>query len=108
MAATITVNELTTLLVTVNFWDEDGLPVTPTSATYRIDDEGSRTAILAETAISGLAASVTLEVTTTQQAMVNANTAKEQHVLTVEWDYGSGRHGTDECAWFVKNLKGVS
>ena len=103
--ARLVTNELTTLLWEVSFWDEDGVAATPTAATYRLDDAGSGTAILAETSIGSLSTSVTIEVTSAQQAMINANNATEQHVLTVEFDYGSGRHGTDETRWDVKNLK---
>lgn len=108
MPTLTTINEKTTLLVTCAFFDEDGIASTPSAATYRVHDRGTGTVIVASTPLTGLSTTKTIEVTSAQNAMVIATSSIEEHVLTLEWDYGSGRHGTDEHAWLVRNLVGVS
>lgn len=108
MPTLTTINEKTTLLVTAAFFDEDGIASTPTAATYRLHDRASGTVILNTTALTGLGTTKVIEITSAQNALVAAAAASEEHVLTLEWDYGSGRHGTDEYAWVVRGLVGVS
>lgn len=108
MSALTTINEKTTLLVTCAFFDEDGIATTPTAATYRIHDRATGTVIKAVTALTGLGPTKQIEITSAENALVTAAAATEEHVLTLEWDYGSGRHGTDEYRWLVRNLVGVS
>ena len=108
MSALTTINEKTTLLVTAAFFDEDGIAATPSAATYRIHDRGTGTVIKAVTALTGLSTTKQIEITSAENAMVVAGAATEEHVLTLEWDYGAGRHGTDEYRWLVRNLVGVS
>ena len=107
MAALLQVNEKSTMIVTVSFFDDDDVAVIPTAATYRIDT-ATGSVIKASGAIGSLATSVDIEVTSAQNAIVTAGTALEEHVLTVEFDYGASRHGTDEYRWLVKNLQGVT
>lgn len=108
MPALTTINEKTTLLVTAAFFDEDGIAATPTAATYRLHDRSSGNVIVDTTALTGLSTTKVIEITSAQNALVNAAASTEEHVLTLEWDYGSGRHGTDEYAWLVRGLVGVS
>ena len=108
MATLTSVNEMTTLVLTLAFFDEDDAPVTPTAATYRVDDVGSGTAIVASTALTGLSTTKELEITSLQNAMVTATNSLEQRVVTVGFDYGSGRHANEEYRYYVKNLSGVS
>lgn len=108
MTALTTINEKTTLLVTCAFYDEDGIAATPTAATYRIHDRATGTSIKAVTSLTGLSTTKQIEVTSAENAMVSAGASSEEHVLTLEWDYGSGRHGTDEYRFIVRNLVGVS
>lgn len=100
--------ERSTVIVTVNFIDEDDNPVTPTAATYRIDDKASRTTILAATAIGGLSTSVDLEITPEQNAIIRSRLPFEIRTVTVEWDYDSGtKHGTAQYEYKLINLYGV-
>lgn len=103
------VNEKTTLLLTVAFFDEDDVAVVPTSATYRIDRPAeANSAVLAATAITGLATTKTLTITSAQNAIVGSRAFQEQ-VVTVEFDYGSpSKHGTDEYRYRIKALPGVA
>jgi hypothetical protein len=104
------VNERTSSIVVVNFFDEDDAAVTPDSATYRIDDKESKIAILTATAISPLASTVSLHVTSDQNQIYKARKAYEVRTVTVEWDYTSiagSKHGTAEYRYKVVNLYGV-
>lgn len=107
MADIETVNEGTSCVVEVAFTDEDGAAVVPTAATYRIDCASTGTAILASTAISSLAAEVSVLVTGTQNRIVGAN-GFERRVLTVEYSYGVGKAGKEEYEFLVKNLRYVT
>ena len=102
------VNERTSLIVAVSFTDEDGDPVTPTSATYRIDDKASRTNILPATAIGSLSTSVDITITSEQNAIIRPRNPFEIRTVTVEWGYDSGtKHGTAEYEYRLINLYGV-
>jgi hypothetical protein len=100
-------NERATTFVTVAFTDEDGTPVTPDTATYRIDDEASRTNIQPSTAIGSLSASVDLEITSEQNAIIRSRKPFEIRTVTIEFDYDSGKHGTAQYKYKLINLYGV-
>ena len=100
-------NERSSVTVTVTFTDEDGAPVTPSSATWRIDDEASKTNILPATSISPLATSVELEITDEQNAIIKSRKDFEIRTVTVEFDYGADKHGTAEYKYKLLNLYGV-
>jgi hypothetical protein len=101
------VNERSTLMLTVSFFDEDSVAVTPDAATYRIDDPTSRTNILPATAITPLGVTADLEITSDENRVIRSRSASEVRVLTVEFDYGTGKHGTAEYRYRVLNLYGV-
>ncbi len=104
-------NERTSLTLTVSFIDDDGDPVTPVSATYRIDSVTRPiTAIQAAEAISPLGTSAELEITSDQNQIYRNRNPYEVRVVTVEFDYSamSGtKHGTSEYRYKVLNLYGV-
>ena len=100
-------NERSSITVTCTFADEDAMPVTPDAATYRIDDEASKTNILPATAISPLSTSVDLEITDEQNAIIKSRKDFEIRTVTVEFDYGADKHGTAEYKYKLKNLYGV-
>jgi hypothetical protein len=101
-------NERSTVVLTVAFTDDDGAAVTPDSATYRIDDRASRTAILAATVIGSLSTSVDLTITSEQNAIVKPRKAFEVRTVTIEFDYdGSTKHGTAQYEYKLVNLYGV-
>jgi hypothetical protein len=100
-------NERSSVTVTVTFADEDGTPVTPDAATYRIDDEASRTNILPATSIGSLSTSVDLEITDEQNAIIRPRKPYEIRTITVEFDYGAGKHGTAQYRYKLLNLYGV-
>lgn len=102
------VNERTTPVLTFAFTDEDGDPVTPTAATYAIEDVGSWTEILAETNITGLDTSVDITLTQAQTRILTETNPYEARRITVKFDYGSSKHGNLEEVIRIKNLYGVT
>lgn len=101
------VNERSTYLITVSFFDEDDDPVTPGAATYRIDDQQRRTNILPATAISPLNTTAEIEITSEQNAILRSRAESEIRTVTIEYDYGSGRHATAQYRYRLLNLYGV-
>jgi hypothetical protein len=100
-------NERSTVVITATFTDEDGDPVTPDSATYRIDDEAARTNIQPATIIGSLDSSVELVVTDEQNAILKPRSKSELRTVTVEWDYATDKHGTAQFKYRLLNLYGV-
>lgn len=107
MAALDVWNEKSTVMLTVAFKDEDGTAVTPSAATYRIDAITEGHTVLASTSLSGLSTSVSIHITSAQNAALS-NAPYSERVVTVEYDYGTTKHGTAEYRYKLKNLTGVS
>lgn len=101
------VNERSTWTITASFFDDDDVAVTPTAATYRVDDEKSRTNIIPPTALSGLSTTEDIEITSDQNYIIRSRRAYEVRTVTVEFDYGSGKHGTAQYRYKLVNLYGV-
>lgn len=99
------INERTSITLTVSFLDENESPVVPTTAVYRIHDLVSGREICATTALAP-ATSVDIEITKDQNRVLS-DLRQETRVVTVEFAYGVGKHGTDEFLYRVKNLSGV-
>jgi hypothetical protein len=102
------VNEGTTPTIRVSFFDKDGQPVAPAAGTYRIDDERSRRAIKAVTALPTLSYTVDIILGATDTRILNRANSYERRILTVQYDYGSGEHGNDQYTFSVKNLANVT
>jgi hypothetical protein len=100
-------NERSSITVRVSFFDEDNVAVTPDTATYRIDDESNRRNIQPATAIGSLSTFVDLEITGDQNFIIRPRNKSEIRTVTVEFDYGSGKHGTAQYRYNLINLYGV-
>ena len=104
------VSERTSFPLAVSFLDENNDPVTPTSATYRIDDETSRTAILGVTNFPTLSTSVDLWITSEENFIVKPRKPFEIRTVTVQYTYESENGITPATAQYkykVVNLYGV-
>lgn len=97
------VREKNTSLLPISFYDEDGAPVTPTSATYQIDDE-SGAVITAETAFTP----GDLLISANENRIVTGTKQSERRKVTIKWTYGTGKSGAEEYEYIVKNLTKVS
>ena len=104
------VNERTAFPLLVSFLDEDSIAVVPTSATYRIDDQVSKTAIVPVTGFPSLATSVDLWITSDQNFIVRPRNRFEIRTVTVQYTYESDNGptaATAEYKYRVNNLYGV-
>lgn len=104
------VNERTAFPLAVAFLDEDSLPVVPTSATYRIDDEANRTNIQPSTNFPSLASSVDLWITSDQNFIIRPRSVYEVRTVTVSYSYESDNGPTPATAQYkykLVNLYGV-
>ncbi len=105
------VNEKTTPVLNVAFYDENGTAVVPTSATYQIDDvtEGRvNQSITGETSISVLAASVDIAITDQETKIIDAMLSSEKRLVTVKFQYGTNKRGSKEFRYIVKNLSKIT
>lgn len=98
-----TVNEKQSATLTVEFRDQDGAVVSPSSASYRIDDQSG--GIVRET--TTLAGSEIL-LDGDDTAIINPLKSIETRIVTVSYQYGSGKSGTGEYRYQVKNLRGIA
>jgi len=92
--------------VTVAFYDKDGLAAVPSTVSYRIDCATTGTAVLAPTSATP-AASVEVEITPAQNAIIVAANAREVKVVTVTATYAGGGEIRNEYRYTVRNLGGV-
>jgi hypothetical protein len=100
-------NERSTCVIRVSFFDEDNVAVTPDTATYRIDDELNRRNIQPATAIGSLSTFADLEITSDQNFIIKPRAKSEIRTVTVEFNYGAGKHGTAQYRYRLLNLYGV-
>ena len=107
------VNERATPITRVTFTDENGDPVIPTAAYYRIDDLGSLTEIRSDTEIqmaSPASAIADIRWTQSDTQILNQSRLIETRIMTVYWFYGSAspaNQGTEEFIMHIKNLSGM-
>ena len=101
-----TINEETTYIVTISFFDQDGNGVVPDQANYRLDDEKSGTVIKGWTAIQSLSESVDVVVSSDENAMVDNENEAEIRILTVSFSYGGALAytGTSDHRYLLLNL----
>lgn len=99
-----TVTEKSTAYLTVSFYDKSGALAIPNSATYRIDDVQSGSQVRTDTAISPIASSVEIKLTTTDNAILNSAGRNEQRRVTVVAIYGVDDQVTDEHVYEVASL----
>lgn len=100
------VREKNTCVLACTFRDENGNPVTPDSAAYRIDDikESGDTPIVALT----LFTPPDIEVDAADNRILDPARNTELRRVTITWTYGSGKAGADEFDYLVRNLSKVS
>lgn len=101
------VNEQSTAYLTVTFRNKAGAAEAPAAAKYRIDDVASGSAVLGETAITPVAATVEVRLTPNNNTLLEAGNPSELRRVTVVGEYGQGDAVTSEYVYEVINLSGV-
>lgn len=106
-------DELSSVVVEIDFLDEDGNPVTPTSAGYRLDDEtnGRVTNIQSSTVISPLSTTVSLVMQPSWNRILRTRNTYEVRLVTLQYNYTSITFGPmqriQQYRYRVNNLKGA-
>ena len=103
-----TVNEGSTLVMNIVFYDQLDQLTVPLSANYRVDDvRTGQNLVPAQTLPGPFGATMDLEIKSTENVSLS-NREGEERRLTLEFTYGSTddiRKGTAEYVFTVKNLK---
>lgn len=89
--------------LTVTFKDKDGQPEAPASLTYRVDCLTNNQQVRGDTALSP-AATVTIQLTPSDNAIIDQNNAKEKRLVTVKANFGADDADNREYTYEVKNL----
>lgn len=102
-----TINEESSCLLTVNFKDENGAAIIPTTAYYSIYCESNSSEILAESEIPDPQSEQIIVITQAQNAIILGANNLEMKLVTLRWTYGTGKQGTKEFRYRVRNLKRI-
>jgi hypothetical protein len=98
------VNEQSTAYLTLAFKDKAGALQIPVSATYRIDDAGSRQAVRAPTSISPVAGTVEIKLTPSDNTILNTVGVNDFRIVTVVASYGTDDQLVSEYQYEVLSL----
>ena len=102
-----TFNELSEVTVTARAVDKNGVLFIPTNARYRVDDLVSKNALVAWTSLTP-AATMTITIPATVNAIIDSTKTHEEKVVTVETDAALTTAHTEDYHYRVKNLEFVS
>jgi len=107
MPATVlsSVNEGSTAYVTVSFTDELGTAIVPSSISIKVNDVITSTELMSSTVTTPGTSSYTVTLTPTANRIINDNHEYEEHVLTIDATYETGKHCTGEYRFNVYNLR---
>lgn len=101
-----TVNEKTSVSFACGFFDENGNPVTPTTASYQLDDikaEGNTVITPVTSFTPG-----TLDISADENRILDASRPIERRMLTILWTWGGTKSAAHQDYYLVKNLLKVS
>lgn len=102
------VNEKSTMILAVSFYDENDAAVSPNSAWYKIDDKDSERSITPQTSIGSLSTTTNVTITSTENRILNQENPSETRIVTIQYEYGSSKTGTAEYQYKVINLFGIT
>lgn len=101
----IEINEGTSCVVSIDFKDENGVDVIPTSGRYRVDDAESKIVVLHWTAFAPTSANQLLYIQANSNRLIAQEHIRETRVVTVEFTYGANILGTGETRYTIKGLE---
>lgn len=104
----LSVNEKSPAFMTMNFTDENKLPLVPTSVDWRLDDvvDGIKTEIVPWTPLSGLASTMAVTIAGVNNAINDGTRVSERKAFGVRVDDGLSGEGYAELQYNVLNLHG--
>lgn len=100
------VDEKTSAVLTIKFYDRGGVAVVPLSALYQVDNQTTGTAVRVETALPA-AAQIVLTLTAADNAIVDQSNVRELRRVTVEATLPGGDTVNAQYDYLVRNLSGV-
>jgi hypothetical protein len=92
------------VVITIRFKDANDEEVVPNHIEYTIINAADSTVIRLVTPIYTNNTYYALELHPEDNIILNPTLELEEHVLTVEWDYRDGMHGTEKIRYNVRNL----
>jgi len=101
------VKERGSISVNAYFRDSTDAASAPTTVHYRIDCLTTGTKVLDWTSVS-TAASVTITVTSAQNAIIHDGNRRERKQITVSADKGTTTETRDTAIWICENIEGFS
>ena len=101
---TAVINELTTEPVVVNFKNEDGDPITPLTAKYRVDDVRSGTQIR-DWVVLSVAATITITLLEADTTILNVSNHTEEREVTVSATFSGNKRQTITVNYEIRNLR---
>ena len=99
-----TVNEKSPLYVTVNFWDENGDPLIPTKAEWRLDDRETEVIIQDWKDMPTPAASMSVTIPGSDNAIVTETNVREERTFSIRANGGLPAEAHQEFQYHVINL----
>ena len=101
-----TINERTSIVLELNFLDENGAAVTPDSGRYQISDEQSETVLTSWTNFTPTTSSATLIIGQENNQIVDTDNDAEVRIVSVVTQRSS-QQCTAEFKYEVKNLRDI-
>ena len=99
------INERTSVVLLMQFTDENGHAVIPDSGEYQITDELSGTVLTSWTSFDPVATSYSLAINQTNNRILDDTNESEVRIVSVVVQYSSGtKQCTEEFRYEVKNL----
>jgi hypothetical protein len=103
-----TVNEKSPLHMTVGFKDEDGNPLVPTTAEWRLDDRETDTQIVDWTNMPTPAASMAVVIPGAEHVIVDEDKVREKRTFGIRANGGLAAEAFQEYHYHVLNIYGTS
>jgi len=107
------INQGSTYILGLEFRDDAGNAVTPSSALYRIDDEDSGNAITGNNANAWVAFSPSsnqydLAISANENALIGNTTDREERKVTVKFNFSAdNKTQTDEYRYMIQRLENL-
>jgi hypothetical protein len=91
----------------VQFKDDLGKLVVPTSGVYNIVDAESGTVILEDTKFTPIISTYTIEIEPEQNILLDTNNDEEEHIVNVSFTYSGGKIGIGVYKYKVLKVEKV-
>ncbi len=102
----ISVNEKSPIRMTMVFTDEDGLPLTPNTVDWRLDDMTNDAEVVAWTSLPGPTSTMVITVPGSNNVIDDDEHVVEKHTFGVRVDDGLAGEAYAELTYNVANLSG--